>query len=88
MRAVRGGDPTVRQRVAPNALARDLQRYLNEEPVEAGPPARIYKLRKFAHKHRKPLLAAALFACLLALASVVSVWQAIRATRAEERCSR
>src|SRR5262249_42864924 len=30
------------------ALARDLERYLNEEPVEAGPPSAVYKLRKYA----------------------------------------
>src|SRR5262249_1578309 len=34
-------------------LARDIQRYLNAEPVEAGPPSATYKLRKFAYKHRR-----------------------------------
>jgi serine/threonine protein kinase len=68
-----------------NGLARDLQRYLSDEPVEAGPPSASYKLRKFARKHRKLLWVAASFAGLLAAGAAVSTWQAIRATRAEAR---
>ncbi len=37
-----------------NGLARDVQRYLDGDPVEAGPPSASYKLRKFARKHRRP----------------------------------
>ena len=37
-----------------NDLARDLQRYLADEPLEAGPPSAIYRMRKFARKHRAP----------------------------------
>jgi serine/threonine protein kinase/Flp pilus assembly protein TadD len=68
-----------------NALARDLERYLNEEPVEACPPSASYRLRKFARKHRKVLGAAAAFALLLTVATAVSVWLAIRATLAEQK---
>ena len=38
-----------------NDLARDLQRYLADEPVEAGPPSAVYRLGKFARKHRAAL---------------------------------
>jgi serine/threonine protein kinase len=38
-----------------NGLARDLQNYLADEPVEATPPSRGYRLRKFARKHKKAL---------------------------------
>src|SRR5262249_23212269 len=38
-----------------NGLARDIQRYLADEPVEACPPSAGYKLRKFARKYRKAL---------------------------------
>ena len=31
-----------------SALARDIERYLHDEPVEASPPSRRYRLRKFA----------------------------------------
>jgi serine/threonine protein kinase/tetratricopeptide (TPR) repeat protein len=66
-----------------NGLARDLQRFLADEPVEAGPPSATYQLRKFAHKYRKPLWVAAGFILLLAIGGAVSVWQAVRATVAE-----
>jgi serine/threonine protein kinase len=66
-----------------NGLARDLQRYLAGDPVEAGPPSAVYRLRKFARKHRAALTTASLFAALLVVGAVVSTWQAIRATRAE-----
>ncbi len=64
-------------------LARDLQRYLADEPVEAGPPSARYRLRKFAGKHRAALATAVAFAAVLVAATGVSLWQAIRATRSE-----
>jgi eukaryotic-like serine/threonine-protein kinase len=66
-----------------NGLARDIERYLREEPVEAGPPGAGYRLRKLARKHRTVLGIAALFVAFLLLAVCVSTWQAVRATRAE-----
>src|SRR5262249_37816749 len=38
-----------------NGLARDVQRYLNDEAVEACPPSAGYRVRKFARKHRAGL---------------------------------
>src|SRR5262249_45344086 len=35
-----------------NGLARDVERYLHDEPVEACPPTAGYKLRKFARPER------------------------------------
>ena len=35
-----------------NGLAQDVQRYLDDEPVEASPPSATYRLRKLARKHR------------------------------------
>ena len=66
-----------------NGLARDLQHYLADEPVEACPPTAGYKLRKFARKHKKLLATAAAFAALLLLGMAASAWQAVRATQAE-----
>src|SRR5262249_52453480 len=66
-----------------NALARDLQRYLADEPVEACPPSAGYKLRKYARRYKKPLATAAAFLVLLMLGVVVSSWLAVRATLAE-----
>ena len=42
-----------------NGLARDIERYLHDEPVEACPPTAGYKLRKFARKHKAGLATAA-----------------------------
>jgi WD40 repeat protein/serine/threonine protein kinase len=66
-----------------NGLAMDIQRYLADEPVWAGPPGAGYRLRKFARKYRAAFATVAAFAVLLATAAVVSSLQAIRATRAE-----
>ena len=66
-----------------NALAADLQRHLENEPVEARPPSAGYKLRKFARRNRVALGVAGALAGVLVVATGVSVWQAVRATRAE-----
>jgi serine/threonine protein kinase/tetratricopeptide (TPR) repeat protein len=68
-----------------NGFARDIQRYLADEPVEACPPSSAYKLRKFARKNRKALATACAVVLLLAAAATVSTWQAIRATQAETK---
>jgi serine/threonine protein kinase len=65
-----------------SAFARDIQRYLDGDPVEAGPPSTGYRLKKYARKHRRALTTAAAFLCLLVSAVVVSTWQAVRATAA------
>ena len=46
-------------------LANDLERFANHEPVSAGPPTVGYRLRKFARRNRRQVVAAALV--LLAL---------------------
>ena len=66
-----------------NGLARDVERYLADQPVEAVPTSRGYKLRKLVRKHRLPLAVAAGFVLVLVAATVVSSWQAVRATRAK-----
>jgi serine/threonine protein kinase len=63
-------------------FARDLQRYLDGEPVEAAPPSRLYRLRKLAAKHRSGLIVGSLLASVLLVSSVVSVvfgWKALQA---------
>jgi tetratricopeptide (TPR) repeat protein len=68
-----------------NGLARDVQRYLADEMVEARPPSASYRLRKFARRHRAALTTAVAFAGLLVLAAAVCAWQAILTARAEEQ---
>jgi serine/threonine protein kinase len=48
-----------------HAFARDIERFLNHEPVQAGPPSATYRLKKFLRRHRGPVIAASLV--LLAL---------------------
>ena len=67
-----------------SALARDLRRYLDGEPVEAAPPSYSYRLRKFARRHRAVLLTTAFLGVLLIGGVVVISWMAIRALRAEQ----
>ena len=57
--------------------------YLHDEPVEASPPSRRYRLRKFARKHRRLIATAAGFVLLVAAGAGVSTWQALRARAAE-----
>jgi serine/threonine protein kinase/tetratricopeptide (TPR) repeat protein len=46
-------------------FARDIERYLNDEPVQACPPSAAYRFRKFARRHKGPVLAAACIFLLL-----------------------
>jgi serine/threonine protein kinase len=62
-----------------DALAEDVRRYLADEPVVAGPPGRVYRLRKFARRHRGPLAAAAAVALSLALGLAVATAGLLRA---------
>jgi eukaryotic-like serine/threonine-protein kinase len=70
-----------------SGLARDIQRYLSDEPVEACPPRTGYRLRKFAHKYRTPLRVAGAFVLVLTMAAIAGTLQAIRATLAENRAN-
>ncbi len=67
-----------------NGLARDIERHLHDEPVEACPPSPTYRLRKLARKHKAGLATAAAIAALLVAGITVSTWQAVRATNAEQ----
>jgi serine/threonine protein kinase len=64
-------------------LARDVERYLKDEPVEARPPTVGYRFRKMARRNKVVLMTAALVAAALLLGTMASTWQAVRATRAE-----
>ncbi len=55
-----------------NGFARDIQRHLDGDPVEACPPSTVYKLRKFTGRHRGALATATLIACMLITSTIVS----------------
>lgn len=65
-----------------SAFARDIERYLAGEPVEAHEPTPLYRLRKFAGKHRPAIVTAAAFVALLIGAAAVSATLAVRADAA------
>ena len=50
-----------------NGLARDVERYLHDEPVLACPPSAWYRCRKFARRHKTGLRIAAAAAVVLLL---------------------
>ncbi len=71
-----------------SGLARDVERYLADEPVEACPPSTRYRLSKFARKYKKALVTAAAFAVILVIGIVVSTTLAVWATSAEREANR
>jgi serine/threonine protein kinase len=71
-----------------SALALDIQRYLADEPVLAGPPTVVYRVRKFVRRNRGQVIAAGLvLAALVAgtigtTAALIWAWRAEAGTRA------
>ena len=58
-----------------NGLALDLQRYLDDEPVQACPPSAGYRLRKFVRRNKGRFTAATAVLLSLFAGAVVSTWQ-------------
>ena len=50
-----------------SALAEDIERYLHDEPVLAGPPSAAYRLRKFVRRNKRALLTASAAALVILL---------------------
>jgi tetratricopeptide (TPR) repeat protein len=57
-----------------NALAADLQRHLDHEPVDARPPTAWYLLRRYAQRNKVAVAAAAAIALVLVAGTIVSTW--------------
>jgi serine/threonine protein kinase len=64
-------------------LARDVDRYLRDEPVEAHGPSAGYRFYKLLRRNRIAIMTATLISTTMVAGSIVSTMQAIRATRAE-----
>jgi serine/threonine protein kinase len=67
-----------------NDFARDIQRYLNDEAVEACPPSKAYRVKKFVRRNRTAVLSTAAIGLALILGAGVAAGQAYRATKAEK----
>ena len=65
-----------------SGLAADVRRFLAEEPIDARPPSAWYRFGKFARRHKAALTTTAVVATALILGTILSTWQALRATRA------
>ncbi|HKD38284.1 MAG TPA: serine/threonine-protein kinase, partial [Pirellulales bacterium] len=63
-------------------LAQDLERFLNQQPVEACPPSTRYRLRKFLRRNRGPVLAVALLVLVLLGGIAGTSWGLIAASQA------
>jgi serine/threonine protein kinase/tetratricopeptide (TPR) repeat protein len=72
-----------RQRRYPavSELAADLRRYLQDQPVLAGPPSAIYRGRKFVRRHKRAVAVAATALIALVVGIVSTSWQAAIARR-------
>jgi serine/threonine protein kinase/WD40 repeat protein len=65
-----------------SALSADVEHYLKDEPVDAGPPSQLYRLKKLAWRYRGELMTAVLILLALVVGFAVAIWQAIEANRA------
>ncbi len=65
-----------------NALARDIELHLNQEPVSAAAPSTIYRFQKFVRRNKLIFAAGTAVALAVLIGSAFSAWQAIRANRA------
>jgi WD40 repeat protein/tRNA A-37 threonylcarbamoyl transferase component Bud32 len=66
-----------------NGLAVDLKRHLNNEPVFARPPSKLYEFQKTVRRHKVGFAATAAVMFVLAVGVALTTWQAVRATRAK-----
>ena len=73
---------------SPSELAADIQRYLNNEPVLAGPPSTTYRASKFVRRHRFGVSVAASAVILLMAFAVTMAVQARRVARERDRANR
>lgn len=71
-----------------NALAMDLKRHLNAEPVVARPPSTRYRLGRFVTRHRTAVAFAAVIAVLVVGSAITAVVQAGRIARERDRAER
>jgi serine/threonine protein kinase len=66
-------------------FARDVQRYLDGDAVDACPSSSSYRMRRFVGKHRAALATASAFAVLLTAGAGISLAMAVRVARERDR---
>jgi eukaryotic-like serine/threonine-protein kinase len=70
------------------AFARDIERFLNHEPVLAGPPGAAYRLRKFVRRNRTQVIAGCLLLLTLLLGLAGTTFGLIRAENGRAEAER
>ncbi|RCS54041.1 serine/threonine protein kinase [Bremerella cremea] len=65
-------------------LARDVQRFLDQQPVVARPPSNWYRFTRFARRNRTVFISTVIVLLALVSGTIFSTWQAVRATLAQE----
>ncbi len=64
-----------------NALARDIEHFLCDEPILASPPSAAYKMAKFVRRNRTPVIAGAMVVGALALGFALALIGFIQASK-------
>jgi lipopolysaccharide biosynthesis regulator YciM/predicted Ser/Thr protein kinase len=67
------------------ALAGDIRRYLDDQPITAKPASASYQLSKFARRHKALVAGFAAVFVVLVLGVIASTWEAVQARRAEKK---
>ena len=68
----------------PSSFAADIERFLNDEEVEARAPSASYRLRKFYRRNKTAVSAGSAIAAAMVVGTFVSAWQAVVATNARD----
>ena len=66
-----------------SGLARDVERYLKDEPVEARPPSSWYRFSKMVRRNQQALIVAGLVAAVVLVVTAAVLWQAKLANETE-----
>ena len=69
-------------------FAKDVQRYLTNEPVQARPPSAVYRIRKFASKNRTGVFAAGIVVTTLVAGIIGTTWGLFRADSARREAEK
>ncbi len=64
-----------------NGFAKDIERFLNHEPVQAGPPSTTYKLKKFVRRNRGTVVATSAIGIALLAGVIGTTWGLIEARK-------
>ena len=76
-----------RRYASPHELALDIDRFLNHEPLQAGPPTTAYRVRKFVRRHRLGTAFAATLGILVIGFVVVTIVQSRRIATERDRAT-